>query len=153
MSELPPLVRDQRKIDAEHLNLLSIFHFIGAGLAVLGIGFLILHFIFFHAFLDNPKFWQDKNQTPPPAEFFALFKVFYVIFGAWFTISGILNLISGICLRARKYRTFSIVVASVDCLHIPFGTVLGVFSLVVLVRDSVRDLYAANTAPGEGSQP
>jgi hypothetical protein len=103
--------------------------------------------------LDNPKFWQDKNQTPPPAAFFALFKLFYVIIGAWFTVSGILNLISGFCLRARKHRTFSIVVAAVDCLHIPFGTVLGVFTLAVLVRDSVRELYAANPAPGERSQP
>ena len=25
---------DQRKIDADHLNLLAIFHFVGAGLAV-----------------------------------------------------------------------------------------------------------------------
>jgi hypothetical protein len=31
MSELPPLPRDQRKIDADHLNLLAIFHFVGAG--------------------------------------------------------------------------------------------------------------------------
>jgi hypothetical protein len=38
---LPPLPRDQRKIDADHLNLLAIFHFVGAGLAVLGILFLV----------------------------------------------------------------------------------------------------------------
>jgi hypothetical protein len=30
----PPLPRDQRKIDADHLNLPAIFHFVGAGLAV-----------------------------------------------------------------------------------------------------------------------
>jgi hypothetical protein len=27
---LPPLHRDQRKIDADHLNLPAIFHFVGA---------------------------------------------------------------------------------------------------------------------------
>jgi hypothetical protein len=32
---LPSLPCDQRKIDADHLNLLAIFHFVGAGLAVL----------------------------------------------------------------------------------------------------------------------
>ena len=37
---LPPLPRDQRKIDTKHLNLPAIFHFIGSGLAVLGILFL-----------------------------------------------------------------------------------------------------------------
>jgi hypothetical protein len=35
MNELPPLACDQRKIDADHLNLLAIFHFVGAGLAAL----------------------------------------------------------------------------------------------------------------------
>jgi len=33
---LPPLRRDQRKIDKNHLNQLAIFHFVGAGLAVPG---------------------------------------------------------------------------------------------------------------------
>ena len=37
MIELPPLPRDQRKIDADHLNLLAIFHFVGAGLALLAV--------------------------------------------------------------------------------------------------------------------
>src|SRR4051812_18629842 len=37
MNNLAPVFRDQRKIDSDHLNLLSIFHFVGAGFAVLGI--------------------------------------------------------------------------------------------------------------------
>jgi len=32
MNPLPPFPRDQRKIDTDHLNLLAIFHFVGAGL-------------------------------------------------------------------------------------------------------------------------
>ena len=62
MSELPPITRDQRKIDADHLQLLSIFHFVGAGLAFLGILFLLAHFMMFHAFLSNPTFWQNQKQ-------------------------------------------------------------------------------------------
>jgi len=59
MTELPPLLRDQRKIDAEHLNLLSIFHFVGAGLALLGILFVVAHFSIFHAVFSNPKMWEN----------------------------------------------------------------------------------------------
>lgn len=147
MSETPPVARDQRKADADHLTLLSIFHFVVAGLALLGIPFLLLHFTFFHALFNDPKLWQDQKQGPPPPEFFAIFKVFYLIFGMWFLVSSILNFISGFCLRARKHRTFSLVVAGINCLHIPVGTVLGVFTIVVLVRDSVRDLYQANAGP------
>jgi hypothetical protein len=143
MSDLPPIPRDQRKIDVDHLNLLSIFHFVGAGFALLGILFLLVHFAMFHAFFANPKMWQDQKQGPPPAEIFAVFKWFYLIFGVWFLASAVLNVVSGLCLRAKKHRTFSLIVAGVNCLHIPIGTVLGVFTIIVLIRDSVRELYDA----------
>ena len=152
MSELPPIMRDQRDIDANHLKLLSIFHFIGAGLAILGILFLLAHFAIMHAVFTNPKLWQGQKQTPPPAEFFAVFQWFYLVFGAWFAVSGGLNLISGFCLRARKHQTFSLVVAGIDCLHIPLGTTLGVFTIIVLNRKSVQELYENKNVGGGTSQ-
>jgi Na+-driven multidrug efflux pump len=152
MSELPALPRDQRKIDADHLKLLAIFHFIGAGLAVLGILFLLAHYLMFHAFFTNPKMWENQKQAMPPAEIFAVLKWFYLVVGIWFVTSGVLNLISGWCLCARKHRTFSMVVAGINCLHIPLGTVLGVFTIVVLVRDSVRELYEAECPADAGEK-
>lgn len=143
MSELSPVPTDQRKIDAKHLGILSIFHFVGAVLALFGILFLLAHYAIMHAVFNNPKLWEDQKQGPPPAQLFAIFKWFYLVFGAWFLASGVLNVISGFCLRARKHRTFSLVVAGINCLHLPLGTVLGVFTIVVLVRDSVRELYEA----------
>jgi hypothetical protein len=140
MNDIPPVFRDQRKVDSEHLNLLAIFHFVGAGFAVLGILFLFAHYAFLHAML-NHKMWVNQKGGPPPAEFFAIFKWIYVVGGIWCFCSFALNLISGFCLRARKARTFSMVVAGINCLHMPLGTVLGVFTIVVLVRDSVRQLY------------
>ena len=142
MNELPPLPRDQRKIDADHLNLLGIFHFVGAGLAVLGILFLLGHYALMHAVFTNPKFFENQKSGPPPAQLFAIFKWFYLVMGIWFVTSGVLNVISGLCLRARKHRTLSLVVAGINCLHIPLGTVLGVFTIVVLMRDSVREFLA-----------
>ncbi len=143
----PPLFRDQRKADADHLKLLAVFHFVGAGLALLGLLFLSLHFLMMHEFLTNPKMWagskQAQPQMPPPAEFFAIFKWFYLLGAAWFMASGILNLLSGLFLLTRKHRMFSMVVAGMNCVHMPLGTVLGVFTLVVLLRDSVREAYEA----------
>lgn len=141
MSGLPPLTRDQRRVDADHLDLLAIFHFVGAGLALLGILFLLAHFAFLHAMFANPKMWENQKNGPPPAEFFAIFEWFYLVMGLWFLASVILNVISGLCLRARKHRTFSMVVAGINCAHMPMGTVLGVFTLIVLNRTSVGELY------------
>ena len=36
---------------------------------------------------------------------------------------------------------YCLVVAAIECLFIPFGTVLGVFTIVVLNRSSVRSLF------------
>ena len=136
-------MRDQRKADADHLNLLSIFHFVGAGLALLGILFLLGHYAIFHSLFSNPNLWKNQNQRPPPAELFAVLRWFYLVGAIWFIASGILNLLSGLYIRARKNRTFSLVVAGINCGHIPLGTVLGVFTMIVLLRDSVRELYEA----------
>ena len=145
MSPLPPLPRDQRKIDADHLNLLAIFHFVGAGLALLGIAFLVAHYAFMHAMFTNPDIWKNQKQPMPmpPEQIFDMMKWIYLVGAVWFVTSGVLNVISGLCLRARKGRTFSLVVAGINCLHIPLGTVLGVFTIIVLIRDSVRELYSA----------
>jgi hypothetical protein len=144
MNKLPSLSRDQHKIDADHLNLLAIFNFVGAGLAVLGLLFLLGHYMFLHAIFANPKFFENQKQPMPvqPEQIFAVMKWFYLAGAVWFVVSGILNIISGICLRARKGRTFSLVVAGINCLHLPLGTVLGVFTIIVLIRDSVRELFA-----------
>jgi hypothetical protein len=34
-----------------------------------------------------------------------------------------------------------VVVAAVSCLMVPFGTVLGIFTIVILSRDSVKRLF------------
>ena len=39
--------------------------------------------------------------------------------------------------RHRRY-TFCLVVAAILCLFVPFGTLLGVFTIIVLVRSTVR---------------
>ena len=58
-----------------------------------------------------------------------------------------LVLMAGRCIAGRKSYTFCFVVACVECLWAPFGTCLGVFTLVVLNRPSVKALFAARS-PG-----
>jgi len=83
MTELPPLLRDPRKVDAGHLKLIGVFHFVLAGLSLVGLGFLFLHWFLMHTFLDNPEMWKNQpNAHPPPKEFFALFRWFYISWAA-----------------------------------------------------------------------
>ena len=143
MNELPPSIRDPRKTDADHLKLLAVFHYVVAGFAFLGIGFLILHYTMMSHIMFNPKMWEGQKGGPPPQEFFAIFKWFYLVFGALLVIGSVCNLLSGLWIRARRHRVFSLVVAGINCFQVPLGTALGVFTIIVLLRDSVRELYEA----------
>lgn len=145
MTQLPPLLYDQRKTDAEHLRLLAIFHFVVAGLAFAGVGFLFLHYLVMHTFLADPEIWKNapNSNGPPPEILFDVFKWFYVIIGVLFAAGAIANLLSGLWIRKRKNRVFSLIIAGINCIQFPFGTALGVFTLVVLLRDSVRESYEA----------
>jgi len=127
--------------DAEHLRLLTVFHYVLAGLSVLGIGILCLHFVVMHAIFANPEIWKN-SKNPPPPELFAIFKWVYLFGGAFLVTAGTLNVLSAFFLRKRRHRMFSLVVTGLNCLQIPFGTVLGVFTIVVLSRESVRETYA-----------
>jgi hypothetical protein len=137
--------RDQRTVDRGHLNLLSVFHFVGAGLAALGIVFVLLHYTLMSAVMHSAAAWDKGRAAAPPTEFFDAFKWVYLVLGGWYGTSLVLNLLAGVYLRAQKHRTFCLVVAGLNCLHMPLGTVLGIFTIVVLVRDSVGAAFEAGT--------
>ncbi|MEO1377496.1 MAG: hypothetical protein AAFW70_25095, partial [Cyanobacteria bacterium J06635_10] len=54
---------------------------------------------------------------------------------------AIATILSGRFLKLHKRYWFSFVTACFLCLFTPFGTILGVFTLIVLCRQSVKDLY------------
>ena len=146
MNDIPPLAplpRDQRNIDADHLDLLSIFYFVTAGLRFLGVFFLMGYSVLVNTIFANPAFWKNQNQAPPPAMLCGIVTIIFVIAGILCVVLGVLNLMAGLFLRQHKHRTFTLVVAALNCLQIPLGTVLGVFTIVVLVRPSVVQMYEA----------
>ncbi len=147
MSLTPPVLRDQSIVDAEHMRLLQIFHYILAGLALVGLGFLALHYGVMHYVLTNPEMVQKQKDGPPPEQIFALLRWFYWIGGGLLLSMGTANLLSGLFIRRRVNRLFSIIIAGINCIQIPFGTALGVFTIIVLMRDSVRESYSARNIP------
>jgi hypothetical protein len=53
-------------------------------------------------------------------------------------------LIAGSYLTSRKHYTFCLVIAAISCMLMPFGTVLGVFTIIVLMRPSVKEMFEAD---------
>jgi hypothetical protein len=56
-------------------------------------------------------------------------------------------LIAGRCLSRRKSYSFALVMACIECLFVPFGTILGIFTIVVLSRKSVKALFSDAQTP------
>jgi hypothetical protein len=100
----------------------------------------ILHLVLGLFFILVPEKFGHGSQQPP-----ALIGWFFVVFASIFILLGwvfaVLVLISGKFIAWRKHYTFCFVVACVECLFMPFGTVLGVFTILVLNRQSVKQLF------------
>src|SRR5271157_4740991 len=148
MTEGPPLQLDQMKEDARHLRLLCILQFVVAGLCLAGIGFLVWHYRRMHdAFLDISVSKNQKNGGMLLEQFFETFMLFYFASGAVLVALAAGNLLSGLCIRRRRFRFLSLLVACLNFILVPVGTLLGAFALVVLLRPSVRAAYAAAVVP------
>ncbi len=146
----PQPLTEQQKKDSDNINLLSIFQFIFAGLTLVSLAFLYLHYLFMHEFLMKSEVWKQMNMNITQQQLFAIVIGFYWVAGVLMFICSLLNVLSGIFMRQRKARVFSLVVAALNCLHIPLGTLLGIFTLVILSRYSVAELYRTKPANSEG---
>lgn len=134
--------------DAEHLRLLSIFHFVNASFCLLGLIGILAHGLMMGLVFSNAFKAPRAGQQMPP-HFFTVFIGFYVIAANLLAVQLIFNVLSGLSLRRRKRRTFSMIVAAINCLQMPLGTMLGVFTIVVLMRDSVKALYEQQALSAE----
>ena len=128
--------------DKQNLKLLSIFHYIVGAMAALFSCFPLIHIGIGVAILCGAFVGKDA-----PPKFLGLF--FIIIPGIMMLCGWMLAvciLIAGSKLARYRARTFCLVIAGLECIFMPFGTVLGVFTIVILMKDSVKELFA-------GSQP
>ncbi len=130
--------------DTEHLRLLSIFHYVVAGLAALFSLFPLLYTTIGTIFIFAARHGTPKPGEELPPEFLGWI---FVGVGLFLFLLGIAMaiciLIAGRCLSRRRRYSFALVMACVECLFIPFGTILGVFTIIALSRESVKELFAA----------
>lgn len=138
---VPPAVAAFEQRDRDHLNLLSTFHYVFAGLGILGGGLLAAHYWFMNAMMTGRLGNMPTSGPQPPAEALMILRGMYVVFGIMLVVGMALNVLSAVFLRQRRHRLFSIAVAGLNCLQIPLGTTLGVFTIIVLMRESVREGY------------
>lgn len=133
--------RNMNNEDINNLELLSMFHYIVGGITALFSCMPLIH-VFIGFAMISGKFFNEGKGTEPPA----LFGWIFVIIGALFIVLGlgmaVCMIVAGIKLKRYKNRVFCMVIAGIECMFIPFGTILGIFTLIVLNKDSVKELFA-----------
>lgn len=128
--------------DEEHLKLLSIFYYIFGALIAISCSVFLIHVWIGLSMVNHPgMFGNTPGSPPPPRQIGYLFATMGAIgvLSGW--LSGALNIAAGRFLTRRKNATFIMVVAGLNCLAMPLGTILGVFTLVVLSRPTVKAIF------------
>lgn len=132
--------------DAEHLRLLSTFHYIYAGVNAAYALIPIIHVCAGAAMLAGSVAGKFGHDGPP-----AFLGLLFILIGGAIIILGLvhaaLNFFAARFIAAREHYVFCFVAAVVNCIFVPLGTTLGIFTLVVLTRDGVKALF------GRGVQP
>ncbi len=128
--------------DEQHLNILSIFHYVVGGITALFACFPLIHLTIGINMLSG-GFGPSDEDFP-----FRLFGLMFILIPAIIILMGWAlagcMVAAGYFLSKRQKYTFCLVVAGVECIFMPFGTVLGIFTIIVLVRPSVKALFEAN---------
>lgn len=129
-------------VDRSHLKILSICYWIWGALLLLISLVSLIYIGLGVAFLNGSMNSTTRPGTaPPPPEvgwFFIILGLVVLLFGQ---VTGWLNILVGFSLKNQRRWLLCNVVAGLNCISIPFGTLLGIFSFVVLGRPAVKQQF------------
>lgn len=123
--------------DLDHLKVLFILYYVYGGLHALAMCFVLLPMGIF-AMTVGQRGGHMGRAGPTFGLVFLLVCATSVLIGLAISVCSIL---AGRYLARQRYRTFCFVVACLACTSVPLGTILGVFTITVLMRESVRQIF------------
>lgn len=134
----PPIPPDPR--DESHLDALKICYYLSAGLNGLGLCFMVLHFMLFHSVLGMEGIFEssDSKDAIVVQQIMGMMVWVYGVIGAWMITQIVLNFLTARAIAQRHKPLLVQITAGINCLSIPLGTVLGVFTYVILARPAVH---------------
>jgi hypothetical protein len=125
--------------DEEHLRLLSIFHYVVGGITALFACFPCIHLAVGIALVSG------AFPVRPGQEGMEFVGVFFIVIASVVILLGwslaVAILVTGRFLARQTHYTYCFVVAAIECIFMPFGTVLGVFTIILLSRPLVKALF------------
>lgn len=141
----------QAVIDDEHLKLLSVGYLVSGGLTAL--------FSLFGLFYAGMGLFMlaialsQKSSSAPPVAAALLFGTVGLLFLAIFIVITVCKFRVASYLQQRRGRTFCLIVAALTAIAFPYGTMLSVFTFLVLCRPSVIARFNTPSALTTSSGP
>jgi hypothetical protein len=130
----------QWREDRDHLNILAILFYVWGGMSALMMSFFLIYVAMGIAMVSGGM-GTGRNAPPPGLGWF------FIALGSGITLFGwmygVLIAVTGRFLSRRRSWLFCFVVACICCMQMPLGTTLGIFTIIVLIRPSVKDLFAS----------
>lgn len=128
---------NQREIDDKHLRTLALCHGISA----------FLHVFFgaccaaYPALLDWLLSQGPPNQQTMPSEQVDLAKNMMIAYAVVAFAIALAQVFGCGLIAGRRARVACIVIGCIELLAIPLGTILGVFTIITLVKPSVIEIF------------
>lgn len=135
--------------DKDTLHLLSIFHFVLAGLIALVACFPLIHMLMGVTMIFGGVA-EEEPAMGLVGGFFAFFAGLIILVG-WGL--ALLVFIAGKNLEKQEKYQLCLVAAAVLCIFMPLGTILGVFTLITLTNESVKKLFNQGETTVETDNP
>ncbi len=121
----------QKNCYGDLLTVVSVFHYVVGGLqlfmSLLGVFYIVMGVLMGTGALESGK------STHPEAMGW-VFGGMGVLIAVFCLILGSLSIKAGSNIRKRRKRMFCIVVDAILCMLVPFGTIVGIFGLIMLTR-------------------
>ena len=153
---------EEQIIARERLRLLALGYYVKGAMGAVFVSFLLFHFVFLLGFSFIPESaWNPPpkpataaeslsvtpapsprpvNQGPPVV----MFRIFAAIIGVIILLGwtfAALTIYAGRCIQKRNHRVFIFVMAGLNCVLIPWGTLLGIATFTVLQSPTGQEAF------------
>jgi hypothetical protein len=146
--------------NASYLKILGIFHFIVAAMALFYALVMLIYMVMGLAMMAGGGFLDSginsgnlfgnlygNEEAFPAAMFGMMFTIIPGIYFFFIMAFVVCMVIAGVSLLKKKNYYFCMVMAGISCLFVIFGTILGVFTLIVLAQPASKELFTKKGVP------
>lgn len=126
--------------NSQNLDLIAIFHYVAAAIIYLK-GLIALIFIGIGAIASAAILCEEGPDPEALVPVGIIFFLFPMMFLAITAAIGTAVLIAGRRIAKRTHLTYCQIIAGLECLCFPHGTILGVISLIFLTRNDIKQQF------------